>query len=363
MQIIITDAGATRSYSFGLSWAGAAALVLGLAGLGAAGMYVFTGHAIREGAQALETQAQAQQAQQEVMQQSMTEMAQKVGELQARLVQLQHLSDRVVELANVPKEVKAAQKKAMEAKPGQGGALVEPEPVKADEIESVLKEMDVTLRAQSDFMLFAEAQLFDLYLSREMIPTQEPVPGRRVGSPFGRRIDPFNGTSAMHTGLDFQAPTGTPIHAAAGGVVITKEYHHAYGNMVEIDHGNGLVTRYAHASELLASRGDVVKRGEVIARVGSTGRSTGPHLHFEVLLQGVHQDPMRFLNAGKTGDLSKLMVASAAPKDSAGGVAKAATTAKNKATGASKQAANKAEVDEKGGADQRVRLQLQPGKP
>ena len=120
-----------------------------------------------------------------------------------------------------------------------------------------------------------------------------------LGSSFGWRIDPVNGHSALHTGLDFPASNGTPILSAAGGVVVVQEYHSAYGNMVEIDHGNDLITRYAHASKVLVKKGDLVKRGQKIAEVGSTGRSTGSHLHFEVLVQGVFQDPQKFLQAGQ----------------------------------------------------------------
>jgi len=143
-----------------------------------------------------------------------------------------------------------------------------------------------------------------------MLPTQHPVAGP-LGSSFGWRIDPFNGHSALHTGLDFQATPGTTITAAAGGVVVAAEVHREYGNMVEIDHGNNLVTRYAHASRLLVKKGDLVKRGQKVAEVGTTGRSTGPHLHFEVLVQGVPQDPMKFLNAGRNAQLP--LAASLAP--------------------------------------------------
>ena len=102
----------------------------------------------------------------------------------------------------------------------------------------------------------------------------------------------------MHTGLDFAADTGTFIVAAAGGIVVTQEYQLAYGNVLEVDHGNNLVTRYAHASRTLVKKGDLVRRGQKIAEVGSTGRSTGPHLHFEVLVDGTYQDPQKFLRAG-----------------------------------------------------------------
>ena len=141
--------------------------------------------------------------------------------------------------------------------------------------------------------------MFDQKIRKLMVPTAQPVPGSVLGSSFGFRIDPINGGSALHTGLDFQAESGTPILAAAGGVVVTQESHAGYGNMVEVDHGNDLITRYAHASATFVKKGDLVKRGQKIAAVGSTGRSTGPHLHFEVLVQGVPQDPQKFLTAGE----------------------------------------------------------------
>ena len=102
---------------------------------------------------------------------------------------------------------------------------------------------------------------------------------------------------------------GTPIVAAAGGVVIVQEYHPAYGNMIEVDHGNQLVTRYAHASRTLVKQGDIVRRGQKIAEIGTTGRSTGPHLHFEVLVQGVFQDPQKFLSAGGTATNAQVAAA------------------------------------------------------
>jgi murein DD-endopeptidase MepM/ murein hydrolase activator NlpD len=131
-----------------------------------------------------------------------------------------------------------------------------------------------------------------------MVPTKQPVNAGYVGSGFGWRVDPFNHSSAMHTGLDFVAEPGTPILAAAGGVVMVSEPHPGYGNMIDIDHGGELVTRYAHASKVFVKAGDIVRPGQKIAEVGSSGRSTGPHLHFEVLVQGAAQDPAKFLAAG-----------------------------------------------------------------
>jgi murein DD-endopeptidase MepM/ murein hydrolase activator NlpD len=148
-----------------------------------------------------------------------------------------------------------------------------------------------------------ESRLFEKRLDAAMVPNSRPVDGP-VGSGFGFRSDPFTARSALHTGLDFPAETGTPIQAAAGGVVLSTDMHPAYGHLVEVDHGKGLVTRYAHTSAVLVKAGDIVKRGQLIARVGSTGRSTGPHLHFEVLVDGVQQDPARFLAGGASGGAS-----------------------------------------------------------
>jgi murein DD-endopeptidase MepM/ murein hydrolase activator NlpD len=129
-----------------------------------------------------------------------------------------------------------------------------------------------------------------------------------IGSSFGWRIDPFTGGSALHTGLDFVAETGEPILAAAGGIVLVQEFHPAYGNVLEIDHGNQLVTRYAHASRVHVKKGDLIKRGQHVADVGNSGRSTGPHLHFEVLVHGVPQDPQIFLKAGARLNLAQTNV-------------------------------------------------------
>lgn len=227
------------------------------------------------------------------MRENLDAMARKVGEMQAKILQLEALGERVSGLAGVnPQEIKVAA--------GRGGVLVEGRSLTLQELQATLEELDRFADQRTDLLTVMESRLFDQRIKKLMEPTQPPVAGAPVGSPFGWRIDPFTGRSALHTGLDFQAELGTPILAAAGGVVVAAEAHHAYGNMVEVDHGNGVVTRYAHASRLLVKKGDIVKRGQKIAEVGSTGRSTGPHLHFEVMVQGVFQDPRKFLAAGQS---------------------------------------------------------------
>ena len=183
---------------------------------------------------------------------------------------------------------------------GRGGVLVEGRPLSLQELQKTLADLDQVTDSRADLLTVMESRLFEAKVRKMMVPTQQPVDAGHLGSSFGWRIDPFTGRSALHTGLDFQADPGVAIHAAAGGVVVASEVHPQYGNMVEVDHGNDMVTRYAHASKLLVKKGDLIKRGQKIAEVGTTGRSTGPHLHFEVLVQGVPQDPQKFLTAGRS---------------------------------------------------------------
>jgi murein DD-endopeptidase MepM/ murein hydrolase activator NlpD len=129
------------------------------------------------------------------------------------------------------------------------------------------------------------------------MPTMMPVNAPFNVSGFGYRIDPFTGQQAMHEGIDFITDMGTPVVAAAGGVVQFAGIHPQYGNMIDIDHGNDLVTRYAHLSKVLVKEGEVLQRGRRIADSGNSGRSTGPHLHFEVRFRGAPQNPSKFLLA------------------------------------------------------------------
>ena len=242
------------------------------------------------------------------MRENLDVMAKRLGEMQAKMIQLEALGERVSGLAGVnPGDIKSTM--------GSGGALVGNRSLTMEELRATLADLDKITDQRVDLMTLMESRLFDQKIKKLMIPTQQPVVGGILGSSFGWRIDPVNGQSALHTGLDFPSNQGTPILAAAGGVVVAQEYHPAYGNMVEIDHGNDLVTRYAHASKVFVKKGDLVKRGQKIAEVGSTGRSTGSHLHFEVLVQGVFQDPQKFLIAGQkmpAGQMTALAPSNAA---------------------------------------------------
>ncbi|CAN7487057.1 M23 family metallopeptidase [Pararhizobium sp. LjRoot238] len=166
-----------------------------------------------------------------------------------------------------------------------GGPFVEPETTEV--FDNSLVALDTAL-----------ARLEHVRSQARKLPFNNPSPASDITSRFGNRLDPFLGRLAMHAGIDFRAPSGTRIVATAPGTVITAGKGGGYGNMVEIDHGNGITTRYAHLSSLLVNVGDTISAGEAIGRSGSTGRSTGPHLHYEVRLNGEAVDPTRFLTAG-----------------------------------------------------------------
>ncbi|HUZ34245.1 MAG TPA: peptidoglycan DD-metalloendopeptidase family protein [Xanthobacteraceae bacterium] len=145
----------------------------------------------------------------------------------------------------------------------------------------------------------ARAQAELLSRSLVFVPVRKPITGElEVSSTFGVRVDPFLHIAAMHTGLDLRGETGEAVHATAAGTVTNASWSGGYGKMVEIDHGNGLATRYGHLSQIDVSVGDAVRIGQVVGRMGSTGRSTGPHLHYETRIDGEAVDPQRFLNAG-----------------------------------------------------------------
>ena len=241
--------------------------------------------------------AAAQQAEAErervFVQQNLNSMAMKLGEMQAQLTRLDAVGERLSALAGFrPQEIKFTEA------PGLGGTAPTQLPqqnLSLGEFSEKLLVLARQVESRNDMLGVLEAQLFEQAVKKKMIPTMMPVKAPYNASSFGRRIDPFNGQWAMHEGIDFIADYGAAIAAAAGGVVIFSGFHPQYGYMIDIDHGNDLVTRYAHTSKILVREGDLVQRGRKIAEVGSTGRSTGPHLHFEVRFRGAPQNPLKFL--------------------------------------------------------------------
>lgn len=234
-----------------------------------------------------------QQKQQSYMRESMDAMAKRLGQMQAQLLRLDTLGARLAKISGMkPQEF------SFEQLPGQGGPYI-PAPLQSD---VSLSSMDKQLAAltslvsdRSDKLVALETLLMQNSLGKNMLPSLAPATDAWYSSNFGWRIDPFTGKNAMHEGVDFMVPAGTKVYASAGGVVVYAENHPQYGNMIEIDHGRDIVTRYAHTSKMLVKVGQMVRRGQEIALSGSTGRSTGPHLHFEVRYKGNAQNPSRFI--------------------------------------------------------------------
>ena len=221
---------------------------------------------------------------------SLDTLAMKLGEMQARIQRLDALGGRLVKLTGMkPSEFQFDQA------PAQGGPLVMQSVLTSQNLSQQLDALTTLVDDRTDKLMALQTMLMQDQLSKRLLPSIAPVSDGVYTSNFGWRVDPFTGHSAMHEGVDFMAEAGTAIHASAGGVVVYAESHPQYGNMVEIDHGNDIVTRYAHASRILVKVGQVVRRGDKIAEVGSTGRSTGNHLHFEVRYRGMAQNPARFL--------------------------------------------------------------------
>ena len=242
----------------------------------------------------LSAQEQQRRKTDEFLRENLNAMAVKLGQMQARLMRLDALGERLTALAGIkPQEFR------FNEPPGRGGAVssIPPQDLSMAEFNRQLDQLSRQMENRTDYLGILESQLFDATVKKKLIPTIPPVDGGWSASSFGWRIDPFTGMLAMHEGVDFPVDVGTPIFAAAGGVVTFAGPHYQYGYMVEIDHGNDFTTRYAHCSKLLVKEGDVVQRGSKIAESGSTGRATGPHLHFEVRYRGVAQNPVRFLQA------------------------------------------------------------------
>jgi murein DD-endopeptidase MepM/ murein hydrolase activator NlpD len=231
----------------------------------------------------------------EFMQQNLNAMAMKIGEMQAQLTRLDALGERLSSMAGI-----RSQEFRFSETPGMGGAqsaTMPPQNLTLSQFNEKVALLSRQMESRTDMLGLLEAQLFEQAVKKKAMPTMMPVSAPYNASGFGFRIDPFTGQQAMHEGIDFITDVGTPVVAAAGGVVQFAGFHPQYGNMIDIDHGNDLVTRYAHLSKVLVKEGDLLQRGRRIGESGSTGRSTGPHLHFEVRFRGAAQNPGKFLLA------------------------------------------------------------------
>jgi len=251
-------------------------------------------HVVTDNAAAAASQENSPDAQ-DFARGSLNAMAVKLGELQAQLLRLDSQGERVSKLAGVALGSAGEQNGTSSGRGGQGGPLLlDLSSPSEPELRDALERLEGILEQRSDSLTALESQLLELHIRNSLLPTLRPIEDAQTGSGFGNRRDPIARVRARHEGIDFVAEPGTSVVASAGGVVLAAEYHPDYGNLIDIDHGNDLTSRYAHLARIDVKAGQIVRPREAIGASGNTGRSTGPHLHFEVRFKGVAQDPERF---------------------------------------------------------------------
>jgi murein DD-endopeptidase MepM/ murein hydrolase activator NlpD len=226
------------------------------------------------------------------LQERVDAMAMRLGEVNAHVIRLDALGKRLTEMADIDNR-----EFDFGRDPPSGGPEGEGEGVSAQipDLSAMLKSLEQRVDLRDSQLEALENVILARELKEQIHPEGRPVTGGFISSYFGERQDPFSGHEAYHKGVDFAGTTGANVMSVAAGVVTWAGERTGYGNLVEINHGDGYVTRYAHNERTLVTVGQTVKRGEPVALMGSTGRSTGPHVHFEVLRNGRQVDPLSFI--------------------------------------------------------------------
>ena len=306
MKVILVSKrhGGTRSFTLG-SWARAvlSACLFGLP-VGAATWGVmqysagdasdlFNEDSVQAWSEALSQQEQKIAEAERDAENKLAALTLRVAELQARLMRLDALGERLTSIANLDSgEFDFSQPPALGGP--ELGAL--DEVYRAPEFETVIDQLAYQIEDRQQQLSTLEALLANRKLQRDLFIAGRPILKGWMSSRYGRRTDPFTGRIAWHGGVDFAGKDGSDIVAVAAGVVTWSAERYGYGQLVEINHGNGYSTRYAHCKERLVKVGDIVKKGQIIALMGSTGRSTGPHVHFEVYKNGRAVDPAAYIH-------------------------------------------------------------------
>lgn len=242
----------------------------------------------------IDKQEQTLQSLKMTTEKSMNAMAGRLSMLQGYVMRLDALGSRLASMADLD-DIEFG----IENPPGIGGGPLLDESgsvLSVNDLLTSFNEMEYMLKDRDEKLTAMESMLINRTLQEEISPAGKPSLGGYLSSLFGYRTDPMSGKKEFHEGIDFSGKVGSPVIAVAAGIVTWAGKHHGYGNLIEISHGNGYVTRYAHNSKNLVNVGEKVNKGEVIATMGSTGRSTGTHVHFEVIRNGKHVDPKKYLS-------------------------------------------------------------------
>jgi murein DD-endopeptidase MepM/ murein hydrolase activator NlpD len=230
-------------------------------------------------------------------QEDLNALALKLGQLQAHVMRLDALGERITRMSELDDgEFDFGQP------PAQGGPLAEPgesAAVPVQDFMTQLNELAQRLEDREEQLQVLESMLRSHSLQEQIVPGGRPIKSGWLSSYYGIRTDPFTGKKAFHGGVDFAGKEGSEVVAVASGVVTWAGDRWGYGKLVEINHGKGYATRYAHSKDILVKLGQRVNKGDVVATMGSTGRSTGPHVHFEVLRNGRAVDPAKYIQAAR----------------------------------------------------------------
>lgn len=226
-------------------------------------------------------------------QQQLTGMLMKLGEIQGQLHRLDALGEKLAVESNL--DVSEFNMAQLPAIGGPATETVEVDIASSEDVLDKIDEMLLSMDNKSQQLEALESILLNHDINEESYISGRPIVAGWLSSYYGVRKDPFNGLPTMHKGLDFAGKTGTPVVATGAGLITWSGSRYGYGNLVEIDHGDGLITRYGHNKELHVKIGDVVTKGHKIAAMGSTGRATGAHVHYEVIRHGKHIDPLKFV--------------------------------------------------------------------
>ncbi|GIX21683.1 MAG: hypothetical protein KatS3mg121_0466 [Gammaproteobacteria bacterium] len=305
MHILLVSRSGRRRHQWDLRSpavaAGLLAVVLGLMGGGALLGHRLALQSVQDRyllawAAELEAQRAAVRDLREQAQARVEALTARVGQMQAHITRLNALGDKLVKLAKLdPEEFEFDQSPAVGGPAEEAAA----EAVPSADLDTLIEDLGREL-GDREYQLFVLEEVLRSRLLQEAVhPAGRPVHKGWISSYFGYRNDPFTGRREFHKGIDIAGKAGTEIVAVAGGLVTWAGRRWGYGNLVEINHGNGYVTRYGHCEKVLVKEGEAVKKGQVVGLMGSTGRSTGPHVHFEVLHNGRQVDPLDFIYAAR----------------------------------------------------------------
>lgn len=232
-----------------------------------------------------------------VAEENLNALTLRLGQMQAHVIRLDALGQRLTRIAGLDSDEFDFSNPPAQGGPEEGAAGHLGETAPLPDFMTQLDELSQQLKDREEQLSILETLFINRNLEAKVLPTGRPVTKGWISSKFGVRSDPFTGKPDWHKGIDLAAKEGTEVIAVAAGVVTWAGKRYGYGNLVEVNHGKGYVTRYGHSKEVLVKVGDTVEKGQAIATVGSTGRSTGPHVHFEVWFNGKTVDPMKYVQA------------------------------------------------------------------